>query len=235
MGTHKTEKLVLFALATIVPVCALIGCRNGSANGAPTAENTVLTSLTISPQSASLALGNAQQFSVSGQFSNGISRDMTTTVAWISSNPSIAKIDSSGSLSTLAVGSTTVTATSGGISASVVVAVGPPQLLSIKITPSSEVLPLNGQQQLAAAGMYTNGAQDVTSSVTWAAVNPPVLTVSTGGNVSARAVGFSSVQASLSGVLGSANIAVTSMPRYGYVTTGNDYSISMYSVDPTDG
>jgi len=243
----------LCAISVVLALCVLTGCSGGGGStgtssagaaniGATSGSGTTntsggaaLTSITINPATVTLPLGKGQLFSATGRFSDGSSRDVTTTITWTSSNISVANISSGGSLSSLATGSSTVTATSGSISASASVTVNPPQLLSFKVTPSTAFIAINGNQQLTASATYTNGTQDVTSSAAWTSSNTFVLSVDSGGKAGALTVGFSAIQATFSGMAALSNIAVTSVPRFAYVAAGGDSSISMYTVDSATG
>jgi uncharacterized protein YjdB len=73
----------------------------------------VLTTITLSPQTPSVTLGNTQQFTATtfDQFGS----PMTATIAWSSGNTSVGTIDSTGLLTSIAAGTTTITAASGAV------------------------------------------------------------------------------------------------------------------------
>ncbi len=75
-----------------------------------------LTSITITPANASMALGSpAIPYMASGNYSNGIG---TTNLQsnWTSSNTAIVKVDNFGFVTAVAVGTATITATASGVS-----------------------------------------------------------------------------------------------------------------------
>src|SRR5262249_14505612 len=81
----------------------------------------VLTSITVTPASASVAAGNTQQFSATGHYSDGSSNDITTSATWSSSNTGVATISNANGTPGLAKGiaaggPVTITATSGNVS-----------------------------------------------------------------------------------------------------------------------
>jgi hypothetical protein len=82
-----------------------------------------LNSITISPGSASISLGNSQQFSATGNFSDGTTVNLTNQVAWSSSNANVAVIGSNGSAISAGAGTTTITAALNGVHASAVLTV----------------------------------------------------------------------------------------------------------------
>ncbi|VVB96365.1 Bacterial Ig-like domain (group 2) [uncultured archaeon] len=81
----------------------------------------VLTTITVSPATASVVVGNTQSFTASpkDQFGNPIA----AIVTWSSSNTSVGTITSSGLFTAMALGMTAITATSGSISGTATVTV----------------------------------------------------------------------------------------------------------------
>src|SRR5882757_9399790 len=75
-----------------------------------------LVSIAVTPANPSIAKGLTQQFTATGTYSNSTTQDLTSTVSWTSSNPSIASIAASGGLATAAApGSATISASMSGI------------------------------------------------------------------------------------------------------------------------
>lgn len=71
-----------------------------------------LQSIGIHPSVSNLAKGRTQQFTAIGHYSNGSTKDITSSVTWDSSNPTIAIINAAtGLASTLDYGTSTITAT----------------------------------------------------------------------------------------------------------------------------
>jgi hypothetical protein len=79
-----------------------------------------LLSLTVSPANPSIGVGVTQQFTATGTYSDNSTQDLTTSVNWTSSVTAIATVSnivgSNGLATAIAAGTTTITATSGGIS-----------------------------------------------------------------------------------------------------------------------
>src|SRR5438128_521399 len=95
---------------------------SGVSGGATlTVTTATLTSLVVSPASASIASGTAVQFVAIGTFSDSSTQNVTAIVQWAASDPSLANISLHGAQG-LALGVTpgtcTVTAVSGGVSGS---------------------------------------------------------------------------------------------------------------------
>ena len=82
---------------------------------AVTASTPVLQSITISPTSASIAVGATQQFTATGHYSNGTTQTLTSGVTWNSSSTTYATISATGLATGVAGGSTSITASSSGV------------------------------------------------------------------------------------------------------------------------
>ncbi|MGA8143262.1 MAG: choice-of-anchor L domain-containing protein [Candidatus Acidiferrales bacterium] len=85
--------------------------------GNGTASTVTLTSITVTPNPATVAVGGQIQFTATGHFSDGTTKDITTNSNWSSSNTNNATIDSETGLATgVAVtdGAVTITATGVG-------------------------------------------------------------------------------------------------------------------------
>jgi hypothetical protein len=99
----------------LAPGTVTINCtaNNSSVSGSATltVTNATISSLVLSPQGASLPLGAFEQFTATGNFSDGSSMDISSLVLWTSSN--IAVADFSGTTAGLALSSGKGTTTIG--------------------------------------------------------------------------------------------------------------------------
>jgi hypothetical protein len=75
----------------------------GNANG--------LLSITVTPANPSIPLGETQQFTATGHYQGGSTKNLTASVLWNSSAPGVATINAAGLASSVSLGSTTITAT----------------------------------------------------------------------------------------------------------------------------
>ncbi|HXZ80502.1 MAG TPA: Ig-like domain-containing protein [Terriglobales bacterium] len=110
-------------LATAVATgSATISATSGGITGSTTVSvvSSPLNSIQISPQNPSISLSSqpTQQFSAVGTFNDGTTKDVTSSVTWTSSNTAVATITTSGLAQGVASGSTTITASSGTVTAS---------------------------------------------------------------------------------------------------------------------
>jgi hypothetical protein len=169
-----------------------------------------LQSLTISPLNSGIFVGSTLQFAATGHYSDGSTRDLTSTAAWISSKVSVATITSPGGLASgLAKGFTTIKAAAGGFSASTTLTVSAVALQSITVTPATAAISVGGSQQFRATGTYNNGSTtDLTNSVTWSSSPKPVASISSSGLATGLRTGTATITAKSSGVSGSATLTV---------------------------
>ena len=103
-------RLVIRLRSTLVLAVFAVSCGGGSFPS--------LVSIKVSPIQPSIIAGETQQFTATGSYSNDVSRDITASVVWTSSNAPVASISntagSAGLATTLAPGSTTISAALGG-------------------------------------------------------------------------------------------------------------------------
>ena len=92
----------------------LSGVTSNSASLTVTAA--VLTSITVTPADSSIRVNGTQQFTATGNYSDQTTVDITSSVVWGSSKPSVATIISNSGLATgVSLGSTTISAAYNGI------------------------------------------------------------------------------------------------------------------------
>jgi len=174
------------------------------------AGSATLVSLAVAPLNPSIAKGTTQQFTATGTLSNGVVQDMTSSVTWLSTSTKVATISATGLATGAGIGSTTIEATSGSISASTGLNVLAPILASITVSPANARIAAGSKQQYAAMGVYSDGSvQNLTASVTWSSSNAKVATITAGGLATTTSAGNTTIQASLGSIVGSTPLTVT--------------------------
>jgi hypothetical protein len=147
--------------ATVTAVLNSVSAMNTVAVVAPT-----LNSISITPSGGSVPLGENQQLSASGTYNDGSTQDLTSSVQWISSSPTILSVSSAGLATADSLGAVTVTATSGTISATSLLQVNPAAIASFSVAPSNTVIALGAHRQLSAIATLSDGTtQEMTTSV----------------------------------------------------------------------
>ena len=170
-----------------------------------------LTGLVISPSSATLAIAESQQLSVTGLYSDNSNEVLDTLVTWESSDSSIANISTSGVVLAVSGGTSSITASLGEVSEIVQITVLQ-DLGSITITPITSTLKVSETVQLTATNIFPNGTtQDITSLVSWSVANSEVFEVSDTGLVTALSTGTAAVSATYEGLSTQQNISVKAL------------------------
>ncbi len=184
-----------------------------------------MQSIQVTPANPNLTVGQTQQFTATGTYSDGSTKSLTSSANWLSSNTSVATISTSGLATAVAAGTSTITATFGTVSGTTTLTVPTATLVSIAVTPpTASVAPPNGTQQFTATGTYSdNSTKDLTATATWSTSNAAVATV-TGGLATGLAPGTATITAALSGITGSATLTVTN-PIVSIVVTPANPSI----------
>ncbi|MDE3201435.1 MAG: Ig-like domain-containing protein [Acidobacteriota bacterium] len=176
---------------------------------AVTAAQITLTSLLVTPSSASLAQGSSQQLTAVGTYSDGFTKTFSSNMAWVSSNSAVASVSSGGLVTAISPGSATISATSGTTKASATITVTAPALQSITVAPASASILVGGTKQYSATGRYSDGSSKSLTNVTWATSAPSVTSISSSGMATGLASGTATISAVSGGFTGSAAITVS--------------------------
>jgi hypothetical protein len=176
-----------------------------------------LTSIEVKPGSVEIDVGQTQPYTATGHYSDDSTKDLTAQVTWTSSSTAVATI-TPGPLATpvataVGPGSTEIRASLGSVIGRATLIVNA-QLVTIEVSPLSQILKIGQQQSYTATGHYSdNSTKDVTAQVTWASDNAAVATITPGPlpNPVATAVGAGTAQisASLGGKFGYATLTVS--------------------------
>ncbi|MCE8426347.1 MAG: Ig-like domain-containing protein, partial [Candidatus Methanoperedens sp.] len=111
VGTISATGVLTAVSAGTTTVTASSGTVNGTAS--VTVTPLVLTTITVSPATATVAKGNTQAFTAAPKDQNGNS--IAATITWASSNTTVGTISATGVLTAVSAGTTTVTASSGTV------------------------------------------------------------------------------------------------------------------------
>ena len=117
-----------------------------------------LLSITITPAVFSIASGQSKQLSALGVYSDGSSQDVTSQVTWNSLSTAYATVDSSGLVTGVSAGSSTITATIGSTHGTAIATVSSALLTSIVITPAAASIATGQSQSFTASGIFSDGS-----------------------------------------------------------------------------
>lgn len=177
------DRLFLGALLLTGLVLPFSGCGNPSG----------LDSIAVSPATQSLTVGQTAHFTATGTYGNSkhaSTKTLTSGVAWSSSTPTVATVDSSGMATAVGAGTTTITASAVGYagpttsSATITVASsGGGQaggsVVAISVIPGSQsVSGPNQTSQFIAIGTTSSGAtENLSNLVAWSSSSAQIATI----------------------------------------------------------
>ncbi len=201
-------RIALWSLAILFTL-NFVACGGGSlTTNQPPTTTPSLTSISVTPGSAVISAGATQQFKATGSYSDGSSKDLTTSVRWAVSTSSVATISNSGLLTPVAAGQVTVSAALKTVQGSTAATITD-NLVSIEVSGSEVNLNIGSTVQLAAMGSYQDKKPaKILRNVTWTSSAPSVATVSSTGLVTGVNAGSATIQATLSGIKGSLGLGV---------------------------
>ncbi len=117
-----------------------------------------LVSIALTPTNSSIVVGGQQQFTATGTYGDGSQQNLTSSVTWTSSAPSVATIGSGGLATGVGAGSTTIQAASGSVNGSTGLTVTTQVLHSILLgwtASTSQVAGYNAYRSTTSGGPYT--------------------------------------------------------------------------------
>lgn len=165
------------------------------------AANTVTSIQVVA--STPLQMGQSDQLVAVVSTTSGMDQFVTSGVSWQSANPGVATVSSTGLLTAVAPGRTTITATYGGVSGSAAIKVVNQTVTSI-VFYGNTVIAASSTAQLTASAMFADGSsQIVTNLATWQSSNIAMATVSSTGLVTWVATGTATITATYLGTSGS--------------------------------
>jgi uncharacterized protein YjdB len=207
VATVDANGQVTAVKAGTVVITATSGSKSGSVT--LTVSDVPLSTIDVTPATASIPAGTTQKFTATGTFADGSKRDITAEVSWTSNAPTVATISgaaaSAGVATAKATGVSTITATLGTKSDTAALTVTDATLTKIALTPAEPAIARNTTLALTATGTFSdNSTKDVTALATWTTSAPAIATVSNAagsdGLVSGLTAGTATITAALSGL-----------------------------------
>lgn len=178
------------------------GATEPEAPGTPSvAEVRIVSTVT------SLVVGASAQLGAKAFDANGAEL-ADRPIAWNSSSATVISVSTSGLASAHRAGSVTVTASSGGKSATLILESNPVPVGVVSVTIGQDTVIAGRTVQLAAVTTSASGELLGGRAVTWTTADPAIATVGLTGIVSGVSPGTAIVTATSEGVSGSANLEV---------------------------
>jgi uncharacterized protein YjdB len=184
---------------------------DGGSGGGGGPDPVVVVSVNVTPTTFALVTGQSAQLVATPHDALG-GAITGKTVTWQSTNPSVATVDSSGLVTAVSVGSTTIRATVDGIDGTSSGTVSLVPVASVSVSPSSFSVQATTVQQLTAT--TRDGSNNILAGrvVTWQSNNTAVATVSATGLVTGVVAGSATITATSEGIQGASTATVTAAP-----------------------
>ena len=179
----------------------------------------LITGISINPSTASILIGSTQQLTAAITPTNATNQSL----AWSSSNTSVATVNSTGLVTAISSGTATITAAGqdgSKIASSCAITVNPIVVTGVSVSPTSASISVSGTQQLTATITPSNATNQ---NVTWSSNNTAVATVSSTGLVTGVTAGIATITATAQ----STGMTATCM------VTVNNTGFMVYFLDPS--
>jgi uncharacterized protein YjdB len=194
-----------------------LGNTNISAVSGSIQDSTSLTVNAASLRSITLggdvviATGTSHPFTAIGTFNDGSTRNISSHVAWSSSDTSIATIPPASPVAKgINIGTTEITATLNSILASAKLTVTSATIKSISVTPTDSQVAKDTKLRYVATGSFSDGTtQDLSLDVMWSSDTPTVASIATPGTAKAVGSGTAIIKAAFGLVSGTTSLTVS--------------------------
>jgi uncharacterized protein YjdB len=211
LATVSGSGLVTARSPGTVSIIATRGYKSAAATLTVVPSTVKVASVTVSLAASSLAVGQTERATATLRDS---SNNVVTgpAVVWTSSNASAATLTDSGMVTALAVGSTMISASSGGKTGSAPLAVTATSLLpvaSVTVTPTSATLQIGATLQLQVSAYDASNNVLTGRVVTSASANPAIASVNSLGLVTAVSAGTTQITVTSEGKSAVATITVS--------------------------
>jgi uncharacterized protein YjdB len=169
-----------------------------------------LTSIVVTPAVPQLALDTSKQLTATGVFSDGSIQDLTSAVVWSSSDASVATVSNIGLANAAAIGTSTITATTGAVSGSTSLSVISVSLVSIAVMPSSVTMAKGTSFQYTLIGTFSDGSTQALIARNWKSSKPNLAPIRKNGLVRGKHPGSATITATYGSLSASATVTVSS-------------------------
>jgi uncharacterized protein YjdB len=163
----------------------------------------------VSPAVVTIGVGATATLQAFAVFADGTQADVSTSSIWSSADSAVSTVDPTGSVTGVAAGRTSVSATYGVLKGAASIAVTTSPVTALRIDPATSTLTTGASDSFVATAIYADGTQaDVTAQSVWTATDTTIATATNPGSFTAAAVGSTDVIATFSGAQGKATLTV---------------------------
>ncbi len=195
---------------------ATVSARSGGRQGTSVVivRPVEVDSVHVQPDSGAMTVGAATAYTVRAFDASGTELFGRATT-WTTANGAVATVGPTGTVTGVALGATTVTATVEGVADDAIVAVTatpPAPVDSVHVQPDSAAMTVGAATAYTVRAFDANGTELFGRATTWTTANGAVATVGPTGTVTGVAVGATTVTATVEGVADDAIVVVTATP-----------------------
>lgn len=197
------------------PGTSIISASSGGLSGSATLNvlPAALVSLGVTPAATTFQVGATRQLAAFATYSDGSVVNVTANTTFTSATPAAVSVAGTGLMTGVAAGSSNITASFAGKTATASATTTAATLSSIAVVPANASVAINGTQQFVAIGTYSdNSTAVITGTAAWTSANTSIATVLNSGVATGVAAGTTAITATADGKSASGNLTVTAAP-----------------------
>jgi Alpha-tubulin suppressor and related RCC1 domain-containing proteins len=202
----------------------------GESGSAAIVVAAAVAAVTVSPEEASLLVGESQQLTATPRDEDGNPLE-GRAIAWTTDASQVATVSPTGLVAAVGPGSATITATVEGKSAAAIISVSVPPIATVTISPSELPLLAGVTQQLTATARDEAGNPLTGRVIAWSSSQPSVASVSSSGQVTGIVQGTVTITATAEEKHGTATVSVLASASFASFAAGGAHTCAL----TTDG
>ena len=226
VATVSAQGVVTAVTAGTATINALVEGRTAAAT--VTVSAVPVVSVSVSPTSANLTIGDVQQLTASA-FDASNNPLTGRVVTWSSANPAIATITAQGAVTAVAPGTVNMVATVEGRTATASITVSQVPVATVTMSPTSLNVLVGATQQFTATAFAANGAVLTGRGVVWTSSASTVASINGQGMLTAVAAGTTTITAIVEGKTTSTTVTVSLVPIASVTVTPSTFSMPAVS------
>lgn len=170
-----------------------------------------VVSMAVTPVGPTVSIGQTGHFSATPMGAGSLPLHGCAPVAWSSSNPGVATVDAAGSVTAVALGTATITATARGQNGSTLVTTVQP-VASFAMTPDTATIRVGSSLQLTATPRDAGGLPQAGRVVDYMSTDEGIAAVSSTGLVTTSSIGTVSIIATIDQFADTTTLQVSPLP-----------------------
>lgn len=177
MSSSKHKLRLAGAFAALLTLGLAVSCKGFFVNP-------ILSTITVNPPTPSISQGATQQMTATATYQDGTTSTLTggtscsgNTVCWSSSDTTIATITTSGVLTGVAQGTSTISAASGAVTGTTTANIVLGDVTGLTLSPTTYTVAVNDTVNAIAYAQTPSGQVDVSATANWTTASSAIATV----------------------------------------------------------